>query len=167
MGTIITKEPLELDEHGSMILEEYDFCFVSDSNSITLEQFINDEKELSETIDVVIVQPFCQPSKQNIKNDLTTLQQQVGGYIQIINPFNDNVCLICDEEGKIKGLPLNRQVGNDIIVGTFIIAGIGDDGELSSLSDKQIEKYKDKFNDLDLPEFNIETEDHNKSFIER
>lgn len=167
MGTVITKEPLDFDKYGTLILEENGFCFVADSSSITLEQFISGKKEVSETIDVVIVQPFCEPSKQNIKNDLTTLQQQVGGCIQIINPFRDNACLICDEEGKIKGLPLNRQVGNDIIVGTFIIAGIGDDGELSSLSDKQIEKYKDKFNDLDLSEFNIETENHNKTTIER
>ncbi|MCK5129133.1 MAG: DUF3846 domain-containing protein [Clostridiales bacterium] len=167
MGTIITKEPLELDEHGSMILDDYDFCYVLDSTSITLDQFMSDEKELPKTIDVVIVQPFCQPAKQNIKNDLTTLQQQVGGYIQMINPFDDNACLICDEEGKIKGLPLNRQVGNDIIAGTFIIAGIGDDGELSSLSDKQIEKYKNKFNDLDLSEFDNESENHNKTTIER
>ena len=167
MGTIITKEQLELDEHGSMILDDYDFCYVLDSASITLEQFISGEKDVSKAIDVVMVQPFCQPSKQNIKNDLITLQQQIGGYIEIINPFKDNACLICDEEGKIKGLPLNRQVGNDIIAGTFIIAGIGKDGELSSLSDKQIEKYKNKFNDLDLSEFDNESENHNKTTIER
>lgn len=34
MGTIITKEPLELDEHGSMILEEYDFCYAPDSTEV-------------------------------------------------------------------------------------------------------------------------------------
>ena len=167
MGTVVTKEPLDLDKYGSLILEENVFCFVPDSNSITIDQFIKGEKPLPKTIDVVIVQPFCQPSKQNIKNDLTTLQQQVGGCIQIINPFRDNACLICNEEGKIKGLPLNRQVGNDIIAGTFIIAGIGEDGELASLSDKQIEKYKDKFNDLDLSGLNIEPEKHTKTIIER
>ncbi len=167
MGTVITKEPLELDEHGSMILKEYDFYFVAESTSITLDQFINDEKELSNLIDVVVVRPFCQPSMQNIKNDLTTLQQKVGGYIEMISPFNDDTCLICNEEGKIKGLPFNRQVGNDIIAGTFIIAGVGDDGELISLDDKQIKQYKDKFNNIDLSELNVEPENHNKIIIER
>ena len=90
MGTIITKVPLELDEHGSMILEDYDFYFVSDSNSITLDQFIKGEKPLPKTIDVVVVQPFCQPTKQKIKNDLITLQQIVGGYIEMISPSNIN-----------------------------------------------------------------------------
>ncbi len=165
MGTIITKEPLELDEHGSMILEGYDFYFAD--RSITLEQFLSDDKELTNSIDVVIVKPYCQPSKQSIKNDLTTLQQYVGGYIEMISPFNDNTCLICNEEGKIKGLPLNRKVGNDIIAGTFIIAGVGDDGELVSLNDKQIKQYKDKFNDLDLSEFTDETKNHKKGTIER
>ena len=167
MGTVVTKEPLELDKYGSLILEDYDFYFVSDSNSITLDQFIKGEKPLPKTIDVVVVKPFCQPTKQNIKDDLTTLQQKVGGYIEMISPFNDNACLICDGEGKIKGFPLNRQVGNDIIAGTFIIAGIGDDGELTSLSDKQIEEYKDKFNDLDLSELNVEPGNHSKTIIER
>jgi hypothetical protein len=95
MGTIITKEPLKLDEHGSMILEEYDFYFSDNATSITLEQFLNDDKELLNSIDVVIVQPFCEPVKQSIKNDLATLQQHVGGYIEMISPFSDNTCLIC------------------------------------------------------------------------
>lgn len=168
MGTVLTKEPLDLDENGSMILEEYDFCFAAESTSITLKQFLIGEKRLSNSIDVVVVQPFCQPSSQNIKNDLTTLQQQVGGYIEMISPFKDkNICLICNEEGKIKGLPLNRQVGNDIIAGTFIIAGVGNDGELVSLNDKQIQQYKDKFNDLDLSDFTDDNKNHRKGYIER
>ena len=167
MGTIITKEPLELNEHGSIILEEYDFYFSDGTTPVTLDQFLSNNEKLPNSIDVVIVKPFCEPVKQNIKNDLTTLQQYVGGYIEMISPFSDKTCLICNEEGKIRGLPFNRQVGNDIIAGTFIIAGVGDDGELVSLNDKQIKQYKDKFNDLDLSEFTDETKNHKKGTIER
>ena len=53
MGTIITKVPLDLDKYDSLILEENDFCFVSDSNSIKIDQFIKGEKPLPKTIDVV------------------------------------------------------------------------------------------------------------------
>ena len=65
-----------------------------------------------------------------IENDLDSLQKAVDGNIQAIYPFEDEVALICNDEGKLMGLPLNRALkmngmaGNeiyDIIVGDFFI----------------------------------------------
>ncbi len=39
----------------------------------------------------------------------------VGGYIEVL-PLSD-VCLVCNEDGKLLGLEGNRRLGNDIIVG--------------------------------------------------
>ena len=59
-----------------------------------------------------------------------------------------DVSIICNEEGKILGLPLNRDIGHDIIAGTFIIAGNDDStGEFISLTNEQKEKYKNIFNE--------------------
>lgn len=153
MGTIITKQPIEMDEHGSrIIIDDEDFNFEG-YGDVKLNEFIEGKDEKKNSIDVVIVKPLQQPYHTKIKNELTSLQQCVGGYIEIISPFNDNVCLVCDEEGKLKGKPLNRQVNGDIIAGDFIIVGTDDDGELSSLSNKQIDYYKKKFDDIYLLDF--------------
>ena len=57
---------------------------------------------------------------------------------------------ICNEEGKLIGLPWNRPLfdedGNlyDVIVGTFLVAGLTEDN-FGSLSDEQIDKYTEVF----------------------
>lgn len=103
-------------------------------------------------IKVVIAEPMREAYIYTIKNELSELQKIVGGYIEVL-PFTreDNVTIICNEEGKINGLPLNRSLANEgeiweIIAGTMIIAG--DDymnGEFIGLTDEQAEKYLNQF----------------------
>lgn len=100
-----------------------------------------------EKIKVLYVEPNKLPIEMIIDNTLEKKQELVGGYIQCAYLLDDdNVSLICNEEGKLDGLPLNRDIGYDIIAGPFII--VGDDfenGEFISLTDAQIEKYKKRF----------------------
>lgn len=97
-------------------------------------------------IKVLIIEPNKIPYEREIENTLESLQKIVGGYIQAIYPFNDHIALICNEEGKLNNLPLNRPLRDeneeiyDIISGTFIIAGLGED-DFTSLSDELLEKY--------------------------
>ena len=97
-------------------------------------------------IKVLIVEPMRVPRAATIKNSLAELQLIVGGFIEVIAPFKDTAAVICNEEGKLIGLPLNRLIGNDIIAGTFIIAGADiEDGEFISLTDSQVEEYQRTF----------------------
>ena len=94
---------------------------------------------------VLIVEPRRNPRRANIQHTLKEMQEIVGGYIEIIRPFDDPVALVCDEEGKLKGYELNRAiVGKDIIAGTFFLAGIDED-DLTDLSDELAEKYEALF----------------------
>lgn len=99
-------------------------------------------------IKVVVVEPEKHPKVMEISNDLKTMQGIVDGDIQEVF-LSDDAVLVCNEEGKILNLKANRSVGNDIIAGTFFIAG--DDGgeELTSLDDEQVEKYMDQFNEIE------------------
>ena len=94
---------------------------------------------------VLIVEPRRRPRRADIPHTLRDMQETVGGYIEIIQPYDDPVVLVCDEEGKLKGYELNRAiVGKDIIAGTFFLAGI--DGEdLTDLSDDLANKYETLF----------------------
>lgn len=103
-------------------------------------------------IKVVIAEPMREAYIYTIKNELSELQKIVGGYIEVL-PFTreDNVTIICNEEGKINGLPLNRSLAHEgeiweIIAGTMIIAGDDyENGEFIGLTDEQAEKYLNQF----------------------
>lgn len=83
-------------------------------------------------------------------------QSIVGGYIQAIYPFDDEVALVCNEEGVLHNLPVNRNVkfdggGNTFILGDFFIIGAPVDKEdFASLTDEQAKKYLNMFKE---PEF--------------
>ena len=94
-------------------------------------------------IRVLIVEPNKESYQIKIEHTLKNLQKIVGGYIEILQ-LDYNTDLVCNDEGKINRLPLNRFVDYDIIAGTFIIAG-HKDSETISLSRKQIKKYKEVF----------------------
>ena len=94
---------------------------------------------------ILIVEPGLQPRRADILHTLRDMQQTVGGYIEIIRPFEDPVALVCDEEGKLKSYELNRAiVGVDIIAGTFFLVGVDDD-DLIDLPDEMAEKYEALF----------------------
>ena len=57
---------------------------------------------------------LCEPGKlariAYIKPGLESMQGIVGGYIEPYYGFEEEVCIVCNEEGKINGLPANRAV---------------------------------------------------------
>ena len=102
------------------------------------------EKE-KKSMDVLIVEPEKAPRMASITGDLNSLQQVVGGYIEAIYPYDDPIAIVCHEEGKLIGLPLNRKLEDyDIIAGTFIVCSLGED-DFASLSPELAEKYREKF----------------------
>ena len=96
---------------------------------------------------VVIVEPEKKPVVQNIDDTLTSMQQIVGGTIQAVYPFEEPVALICNDEGKLLGLPLNRPLwdGADVLAGPGFLAGCDNEGNLTSLPQSAMDFYKEKF----------------------
>ncbi|MBQ2972389.1 MAG: DUF3846 domain-containing protein [Ruminococcus sp.] len=106
---------------------------------------------------VLLVEPEKKPRVVEIDDTLEALQELVGGYIEAIYPFEDEVALICNEEGKITGLPLNRALYSyegemyEIIAGNFFIIGAPEDSEdFTSLTEEQIEKYTEYFKVIEV-----------------
>lgn len=101
-------------------------------------------------MDVILVEPEKAARKAVIDGDLSSLQKTVGGYIQAIYPYEDPVAIVCNEEGKLAGLPLNRRLEDyDIIAGTFLICGLGEE-DFASLSPELADKYLEKFADPEV-----------------
>lgn len=106
---------------------------------------------------ILVVEPEKRPEEREISGSLEEMQQLVGDYIQAIYPFKDEVALVCNDEGKLQGLPLNRALRDDkgepydIISGTFFIcAASADSDSFQSLTDEQIGKYKALFHSSEV-----------------
>lgn len=64
----------------------------------------------NKTIRVLIVEPRKAPRPADIPSGLESLQHQVSGLIQVLYPFEDAAAIICNDEGKLLGLPWNRPL---------------------------------------------------------
>ena len=125
-------------------------------NFVEVEFESNDGKEISaerapdDTIEVLMVEPGQYPRVERIGSDLASLQKAVDGYIQAVYPYDDPVALICGEEAKLEGKPLNRALRDgdgdiyDIVAGKFFLCGLGDEN-FASLPKELQQKYEEKF----------------------
>lgn len=101
-------------------------------------------------MEVVMVEPGKEARLAEIGADLKSLQTAVGGYIEAAYFFDDPVALICNEEGKVYGMPYNRAVRDeagrvqDIISGPFFVCGLGEESFCSLPKELQT-KYLDMF----------------------
>ena len=80
---------------------------------------------------ILVVEPMKPCEVREIPDTLEAMQALVGGHIQAVYPFRDEVALVCNEEGKNLDLPYNRPLTDgqgvpyDMICGTFFLAGVG------------------------------------------
>ena len=99
---------------------------------------------------VIVVEPGKEAEIREIGSSLESLQEAVGGWIEAVYPYKDPVAIVCNEEGKLDGLPLNRALRDedgyiyDVIAGTFLVVGLTEDN-FGSLSDELAERYLECF----------------------
>ena len=107
---------------------------------------------MSDKIKVLVVEPM-RPCKVQEISSLNDMQTIVGGHIQAVYPFRDEVALVCNEDGKRLGLPYNRPLTNDrgipydMVCGTFFLAGLGVE-DFVSLTEEQIQRYKSLYDNM-------------------
>ena len=102
---------------------------------------------------ILLIEPHKLPYPLEIDGILDAMKKLVGGTIQAVYPFTDDLALICNDEGKLLGLPLNRALYHpetdelyDIIAGTFFLCGAPPDADhFTSLTDEQMKKYTQYF----------------------
>lgn len=108
------------------------------------------EHAAPEKMTVLVVEPMKEPYVKEIDPGLHALQAEVGGDIGAAYPFRDPVALVCNDEGKLIGLDLNRGLRDengelyDIMAGTFLVVGLGEE-DFASLSPELAQKYMEHF----------------------
>lgn len=101
-------------------------------------------------MDVLVIEPGYAPYEKSI-NGLDEMQATVGGLIQAIYPYEEQVAIVCNEEGLLHGLEFNRSVpgGYGGVVGTFFICGLGEE-DFCSLTPEQMEKYRKEYHKAEI-----------------
>lgn len=107
---------------------------------------------------VLVIEPMKTPYIKHIIGSLKSMQKIVGGTIQAIYPFDDpEIALICNDDGKLMNLPLNRALYDkngklfDIIAGTFFLCSAPADSEnFESLTDEQLKENTERFKNIEI-----------------
>ena len=128
------------------------FCDSDGFKEVGFQEEKTQEKAPEGKISVLLIQPDHYPKKIEIEDSLEAMQDIVGGSIEEYMPFVDEVAIICNEEGKINGSPLNRAVYDenhnmvDIVAGDFFIAYAPSECDRFLTLPKNLEeKYQKKF----------------------
>ena len=97
---------------------------------------------------------YCETGKVarvvEIGTELADLQRAVGGLIEPYYPYEEPVCIVCNDEGKFNGMRPNRAVRNedgrieDIIFGPFFICDCSTEN-FGSLTEEQLKRYSEQF----------------------
>lgn len=90
---------------------------------------------MKERIRAIRKRPGEAPELIVIDNTLRALQEEVGGYIETVTIASGSA-IICNEEGRLRGLPLNNTCFGPW-AGTIIIVGV--DG--SEFADVPLPKF--------------------------
>lgn len=113
-----------------------------------------EKKKMKENdkIEVLYIEPMKKARFIEIGENLASMQETVGGMIEEYMPFEDEVAIVCNEEGKLRGMELNRAIFNedgnlqDIICGSFFICYAPIDSErFMSFPEELKTKYEEKF----------------------
>ena len=131
--------------NGDYVLDSEDFIDV-DFKTVGEREMSKNKKEL----DALLVKPNEYPQKVTIGAELKDLQEAVGGTITATYPFTDPVAIVCNDEGKLLGLPMNRALRDehgqtcDVVAGNFLVVGLGKE-DFASLSPELAQKYEQHF----------------------
>ena len=102
---------------------------------------------------ILVIEPLKAPYVKEIRGNLKSMQAIVGGLIEAIYPFDDpEIALICNDEGKLMGLPYNRALRDedgriyDVVAGTFFLCRAPADSEnLEGLTEGQMKRGLERF----------------------
>ena len=135
---IAVRDP-ESGETAYHYVDAFGFQRITFDESKAAEQY-------REKIKVILCEPGRMARCVEIGTGLEDLQRVVGGCIETYYPFEEQVCIVCNDEGKINGMRPCRAIRDeegriqDIIFGSFFICDCSRES-FGSLNAEQLHRY--------------------------
>ncbi len=152
-GRSLSKSDIVEVEGKNGVERSFWFCDSFGFAEVGFEPELTQDAIKGTMISVLLVEPGKYPRMVEIDRGLESLQEQVEGDIEQYSPFYDEVSIICNEEGKMRGMTLNRAIYDedshqmvDIIAGKFLVVYAPSGSEhYQSLPPELADKYAKKF----------------------
>lgn len=97
---------------------------------------------MAEKIQVVLCEVGKEPYVKEMPNELKWMQEFVGGYIETAPLTRDGLILICNDEGMRLDLPINRNLGVEILGNFFVCRTDGSEFASITEADKELLNLK-------------------------
>ncbi len=96
---------------------------------------------MAQNINVLVVEPGKPPRPAQTANTFEAFAEIVGGPVEAGCYLPQRVIMVCQENGREKGLPVNRANPGtgEKIVGTFLLCGFEDNSFISLTAAQQAE----------------------------
>lgn len=97
-------------------------------------------------MNVLVVEPGFLPYEKEI-NGLPDMREIVGGPIDAIYPFKENVAVVYNAQGKNRNMEFNRSIPERSyggVFGPFFVCGLGEES-FTSLTPEQVKTYTERF----------------------
>lgn len=88
---------------------------------------------------VFVKEPDKVPELRDIENTLEALQKIVGGYIESVT-ITEDLAVICNEEGRLQGLPYNCDLCGVGFVGPVVLVGVAGE-EFTDVNEKFVRDF--------------------------
>jgi hypothetical protein len=96
-------------------------------------------------VSVLVYRVGKAPVLESIPDTLEAQQKIVDGYIEYVGlPGRSALRVVCNEEGKLRGLSANRILGHDILVGDFFVVRLRG-SSTADLTDEDVDYVKRYF----------------------
>ncbi len=97
-------------------------------------------------MNVLVVEPGFFPYEKEI-NGLSDMNKTVGGPIEAIYPFKEDVAVVCNATAQDQNKEFNRSIPERSyggVFGTFFVCGLGEESFIS-LTPEQVRIYTERF----------------------
>ena len=154
--SLSVSDVVEVVEPVSDLKKGFYFCDECSFEKVDFQPEKTQDMSSPDMLTVLYIRPHEPPEIKHIRPELEDMQRLVGGYIEKIMPFDDEVAIIANEEGKIRRLEYNRAIYDesdgkrgqmiDIIAGDFFLVNAPYEAEhFQSLTPEKIRKYQKRF----------------------
>ena len=116
---------------------------------------------MSKDLKILVKRAGKEPTVETIEDTVKAKQNLVGGLIEVIS-YDQDILLICNEEGKLFNLPPNLLFDYDYIAGDcFFVGDDYDNAGFKDLADEQIEDLKEMIKQRSIKYVHLEFENTN------
>jgi len=105
--SLSVSDVVEIVHGSSFVRPGFYFCDNVGFQSIS---FAPENTHTRATVQAILLEPGKEARKVDLLTTPESLQYIVGGTLELLTPYADNICIVCNADRKMLGMPDNRSI---------------------------------------------------------